>query len=61
MDKVVKIISLKDQGNDFLYWQSKTPEERIATIEVLRQQYFEMKNVQPRFSPVCRIVNRSKG
>lgn len=60
MDKVVKIISLREEENHFLYWQSKTPIERIAAIEILRQQYFAMTNAQPRFSPVCRIVNRGK-
>jgi len=60
MEKVVKIVSLKDKGNDFACWQTKTPLERIAAIEVLRQHYFAMTgNVQPRFSGGCRIVNRS--
>jgi hypothetical protein len=62
MEKIVKIIHLKDKGNDFLYWQTKTPIERLAAIETLRQQYFYLtNNVQPRFSPVCRIFNRGKG
>jgi len=40
MDKtVVRRGKIKDQGNDFEYWQSKTPEERLAAAEMIRQEY----------------------
>jgi hypothetical protein len=62
MEKTVKIVSLKDKGNDFLFWQTKSPIERLEAIETLRQQYFYLTNhVQSGFSPVCRIFNRRKG
>jgi hypothetical protein len=61
MDKVVRITSFKDKGNDLQYWLSKSPEDRIAAIEILRQQYFILTgNVQQGFSPVCIVINRSK-
>ena len=58
MDKVVTIRSLKDKKTDFTYWQSRPEAERLAAIEILRQQYIKYKygNVQPRFQRVCHIV-----
>ena len=56
MEKVVKIIGLHDDQSDLAYWLSKTPQERLAAIEILRQQYVQLKHIQPRFQRVCRIV-----
>ena len=58
MEKVVTIRSLRDNKTDFAYWQSRPETERLAAIEILRQQYIKYKygNVQPRFQRVCRIV-----
>lgn len=57
MEKVVRIVNLHSQPTDFSYWQTKTPQERLAALEVLRQQYIQFKNVQPGLQRVCRIVN----
>lgn len=58
MEKVITIRSLKDKKTDFTYWQSKPEMERLAAIEILRQQYIKHKygNAQPRFQRVCRII-----
>ena len=58
MEKVITIRSLKDKKTDFSYWQSRPETERLAAIEILRQQYIKFKygNVKPRFQRVCRIV-----
>lgn len=38
LDKtVVSISSLSDESDDKAYWLSKTPEERLQHIELLRQ------------------------
>ena len=37
--KIVKILNLKEKGNDLSYWLSKSPKERIETVEILRKQY----------------------
>ncbi len=59
MDKVLKIISLKDKQNDFEYWMTKSVTERLATIELLRQQFINFKkDVQPRLQRVCRIIDK---
>ena len=57
MEKVVRIIGLHDHQSDLIYWLSKTPQERLAAIEILRLQYVRLKRIQPRLQRVCRIVN----
>lgn len=60
MEKVLKITSIKDNSSDFAYWSTKSFNERLDAIEILRQQYFRFKkDVQPRLQRVCRIVNQA--
>ncbi len=62
MEKVLKIVSLKDKSTDFEYWSSKTPVERLDAIELLRSQYIKFKkDVQPGLQRVCTIINRNEG
>jgi hypothetical protein len=57
MEKVVKIINLKEKQSDFSYWQTKSPKERLEAIEMLRSQLMKFKkDVQPRLQRVCRII-----
>lgn len=58
MEKVVTKGSLRDRKTDFAYWQARPETDRLAAIEMLRQQYIKYKfgNVQPRFQRVYRIV-----
>jgi hypothetical protein len=60
MEKVINKLSLKEKKTDFVFWQSKPETERLAAIEILRQQYIKYKygNVQPRFQRVCRIIKQ---
>jgi hypothetical protein len=37
--KVIKILDLKNKGADLAYWLSKSPEERIEAVEILRKQF----------------------
>lgn len=62
MEKILRIVNLRDKQNDFLYWSSKSELERLTTIELLRQQYINYtKNVQSRLRRVCRIINQKQG
>jgi hypothetical protein len=62
MEKSVKILHLKDQSTDFIYWMSKTDIERLQAVETLRQQYINYKNdVQSRLQRVYKIVNQKQG
>ena len=59
MERVVKIVGLREEQSDLTYWLSKTPQERLAAIEILRQQYVRFKRVQPRLQRICRIVDQA--
>jgi hypothetical protein len=62
MDKILKIVSLKEKQSDFAYWSSKTEYERLEALEFLRSQYINYKkDVQSRLQRVCKIVNRKSG
>jgi len=42
ISKIIKVKDLKDDNSikeDLLYWLSKPPEERVATVDYLRRQY----------------------
>lgn len=59
MKKVISVIKKSDDGNDFKFWQSKSYQERIDAIEILRSQYFQMKkNVQQGLQRVYTVINR---
>jgi hypothetical protein len=46
MEKVVRIINMKDDKGDREYWMSKTPLERLEAVEILRRQMYP--NVEDR-------------
>lgn len=62
MEKVIRKISLSDKRNyDLDYWLSKTPEERISAIEILRQQFYESENdFPPRLQRVIKLIKRTQ-
>jgi hypothetical protein len=39
IDKVARKYTFKEQPNDFAFWQSKSFEERLATLEQIRKEY----------------------
>ena len=62
MEKVVTIRSLKDKQDDFEYWLTKTPAERIAAIELLRQNYTPfLKDAPQRLQRIYRVIDRPSG
>jgi hypothetical protein len=59
MEKVINKISLKQQTNDFQYWQQQTPQKCLEALEQIRQEYHQYKyNAQPRFQRVYTIIKR---
>jgi hypothetical protein len=62
MEKVVNTHSLREKQNDYLYWKTKSYQERLCAIELLRQQYISfLKDVNPRLQRVCRIIDKTQG
>ncbi len=50
---------LKEQGNDFIFWQSQPYEMRLATIEQIRNEYNTWKyGTEQGFQRVYRIIKR---
>lgn len=51
---------MKEQGNDFEYWQSRPPAERLAALELIRQEYNTWKYGAARegLQRVYRVVKR---
>jgi ribosomal protein L29 len=65
MEKRVRKYHLHDPKqieDERKYWQSKTPEERLAAAESLRKQYLKLKGIDAdqRLQRVHRIVERKK-
>ncbi len=63
LDKVNKSVvrkgKLKEQGNDFIFWQSQTDEMRLSTIEQIRTEYNTWKyGNEQGFQRVYRIIKR---
>jgi hypothetical protein len=57
MEKVLRIVSLKNQPSDNEYWISRPITERLDAIEILRKQYLGFKkDVEPRLQRVCRVI-----
>ena len=60
MEKVVKILHLKDKQSDYVFWQTRSYKDRLEAIELLRSQYIKFdKNVQPRLQRVCRVIKQA--
>jgi hypothetical protein len=59
IQKVVRKLPLREQGNDFAYWQSQPYAARIDALEQIREEYILWKyGKEPGFQRVYRIVKR---
>lgn len=61
IEKVVKKLDLKKDSSikeDLAYWLSKTPEERISAIEILRRQHH---GSSARLQRVARVIQQTRG
>jgi len=56
---IVRKGKIKEQGNDFLFWQSKSYIQRLATLEQIRNEYNNWKyGTEQGFQRIYRIVTR---
>jgi len=59
IEKIITKVELKEQPNDLSFWLSKTPQERIAALELIRYEYNREKyGPDIRFERVCRVVRQ---
>lgn len=62
MERVITVVDKYDVKNDFEYWKTKSSQERIDSIEILRLQYIQLqKNVQQRLQRVYTVVKQKPG
>ncbi len=58
--KVVKKVNFGE--NDYQYWKSKPPKERMEALEEIRHEYHLWRyGYEPGFQRVLRIVEREQG
>jgi len=60
MEKTIKKLTYEEaKKNDIEYWKSKTPEEKLDTLQSLREIYYKCKNEsRKRFQRVHRIIKQ---
>jgi hypothetical protein len=58
--KAVQKYRLGEQPSDFAYWQTRSPQERLAALEAIRAEYHGFTNEsQQGLLRVYRIVKRT--
>ena len=59
ISKVIKKYKINEQPNDFLYWQSRSYEERLEALENIRKEYNLWRyNAEQGLQRIYRIVKR---
>ena len=63
LDKIDKSFvrkgKIKEQGNDFLFWQSQSYEDRLSVVEQIRSEYNSWKyGIEQGIQRVYRIIKR---
>jgi hypothetical protein len=62
MDKtVLSVTSLGDDSSDRNYWLSKTPEERLEALELLRMIHYGYDPVATRLQRLLEVVELGRG
>ena len=60
ISKVIKKYKLNEQPNDFAFWQSRSYEERLDTLEQIRSEYNSWRyNAEQGLQRVYRIVKQA--
>ena len=51
------VVSLHDEDSDLQYWLSRTPEERLEALEIMRQIVFGYDSETARIEKVIEILS----
>jgi len=58
--KVLKKYKISEQPNAFSYWESRSYEERLETLEQIRKEYNSWRyNAEQGFQRIYRVVKRT--
>ncbi|MED5621649.1 hypothetical protein [Ideonella sp. BN130291] len=61
MEKVIHRTRRHAPSQDRQYWLSRSPEERLAALEVLRERRLaHLPDAEQRLQRVCRVAQRGK-
>ena len=61
MQKIITKTTLHNQNSDLQYWKTQTPQQRLAALEEIRQEYHQWKyNAEPRLQRVYRIIKQTR-
>jgi hypothetical protein len=62
LDKsTARFVNSKNAGNDFPYWQSRPIGERLAALELLRQQFYNYTDESaPRLQRVYSVTQQTR-
>ena len=59
IQKVYTKVGLREQKNDFAYWQTQPYQVRIATLEQIRREFHQWRyGAEPRLERVYSIAKR---
>lgn len=59
IEKVVHKVPLQEQPSDFAFWQTRSPQERLAALEHIRQEYHHGRyDAEPRLQRFYQIIKR---
>jgi hypothetical protein len=61
-EPVIRIVAKEDAKADRLFWQNKSPEERVSAVEFLREQFYIIQGYKssPSIVREIRIVGLKK-
>jgi len=61
MDKTaIKILKIDEVKSDFVFWQNRPYEERLAALESIRNDYIKWAyDIQPGFQRVYRVIKQA--
>jgi hypothetical protein len=59
IQKIYTKVNLREQKNDFAYWQTQPYRVRLATLEQIRREFHQWRyGAEPRFQRVYSIAKR---
>lgn len=53
----IEVCNLGEEGTDLEFWLSRTPQERVSTVEYLRQMMYGYDPLTARMERVLEIVD----
>lgn len=61
LDKsVISIVPLSQADDELEYWLTRTPEERLRAVELIRRTLYGYSDPPPRLQRVLEVVERSR-